>query len=113
MKDWRLLFVDVDDADEQRFVEGDFVSPGTAEVIKRLRDNAGVQVTSSRRRTLGRLRMLRNRIEHFAVRDARLSRSSSCRNHTGTTPRAANKGARRPLSDSSVLASPIAHRLLP
>jgi hypothetical protein len=73
MEDWRLLFENVDDADEQRFAEGDFVSPGTTEVIKRLRDNTRVQLTSSRKRTLRRLRMLRNRIEHFAVRDAKES----------------------------------------
>src|SRR5438105_2878279 len=64
--DWRQLFVEVDDADDQRFADGDFKSLGTPALLTRLRDEAGVVVASRHKRTLRRLRMLRNRIEHFA-----------------------------------------------
>jgi ribosomal protein L37E len=70
MHDWRQLFVDPEEADEKRFAEGDFVSVGTSLVLTRLRDEVGVSVASRDKRTLRRLRMLRNRIEHFAVHDA-------------------------------------------
>jgi ribosomal protein L37E len=67
--DWRQLFVEVGEADEQRFARGDFKSPGTPLLLTRLRDEAGVVVAARHKRTLWRLRALRNRIEHFAVRD--------------------------------------------
>lgn len=68
--DWRQLFAEVSTADEDRLASGAFTSPGTSEVLRRLRDEAGVVVASRHKTNLDRLGRLRNRIEHFAVSDS-------------------------------------------
>ncbi len=68
--DWRQLFDDVAVANEGDLRRGDFVSPTTAEVLRRLRDTAGVSLPSRHRKRLDALRRRRNRTEHFALIDA-------------------------------------------
>lgn len=68
--DWQLLFDDLTLAERHAFDAGAFRSPGTEEVLKRLRDQAGVRVRARDKRNLYRLRVLRNRIEHFAITDS-------------------------------------------
>lgn len=48
---------------------GDFVSPTTSEVLRRLRDTVGVTLPNRHRKRLDALRRRRNRIEHFALID--------------------------------------------
>jgi ribosomal protein L37E len=70
MHDWRQLFDDTSLAEEGLFESGEFVSPRTREVLRRLREEAGVTITSRQKRNIERLRRLRNRIEHFAITDS-------------------------------------------
>jgi hypothetical protein len=66
--DWRELFVDVAVANEGDLRRGDFISPTSAEVSRRLRD-ADVRLPNRHRKRLDALRRRRNRIEHFALID--------------------------------------------
>ena len=67
--DWRQLFDDVAIANEGDLRRGDFVSPTTSEVLRRLRHTAGVTLPNRHRKRLDALRRRRNRIEHFALID--------------------------------------------
>jgi rubrerythrin len=67
--DWRQLFDDVAIANEGDLRRGDFVSPTTSEVLRRLRDTVGVTLPNRHRKRLDALRRRRNRIEHFALID--------------------------------------------
>lgn len=66
--DWRELFDDVAIANEGDLRRGDFFSPATPEVVRRLRQ-AGVVIPDRQRKRLDSLRSRRNRIEHFALID--------------------------------------------
>jgi hypothetical protein len=71
-EDWRLLFDDVDAADELKFAAGDFYGVSPPEALKRLRD-IGVQLPRRQKQTLTLLRQKRNRIQHLAVVDNKTS----------------------------------------
>lgn len=66
--DWRELFDDVAIANEGDLRRGDFVSPATSEVLRRLK-RRGITLPSGHRKRLDALRRRRNRIEHFALID--------------------------------------------
>jgi hypothetical protein len=71
-EDWRLLFDDIDAADEIKFSSGDFYSVGPPEALKRLRD-IGVVIANPHKKTLTLLRQKRNKVQHFAVIDTQAS----------------------------------------
>lgn len=71
-EDWRELFDDVAVANEGDLRRGEFVSPRTTEVLRRL-EKAGVHLPKRHRGRLASLRARRNRIEHFALIDTEVA----------------------------------------
>ncbi len=65
--DWSLLFKNVDNADRTKFESGDFQSVTFVQTIKRLRGICDVDIDAKILGTLNALRVLRNKIRHFAV----------------------------------------------
>ncbi len=61
---WSLIFQDVNNANQQKFIDGDFVSVYHDELIKRLNGISKVNVNDQ---PIKKLRDLRNRFEHFEV----------------------------------------------
>jgi len=61
---WSLIFQDVNNANQQKFLEGDFVSVYHDELIKRLNGISKVNINDE---PIKKLRDLRNRFEHFEV----------------------------------------------
>jgi len=66
--DWCLLFKDVDKAERSKFESGDFQSVTVEQAIGRLKNICGVSFDHSAFPELTKLRQLRNRIRHFAVK---------------------------------------------
>ncbi len=67
MKDWCLVFKDVDQANRQKYEAGDFQSIVFEQAVKRLENICSVQIPNSHLAIINKLRQLRNRIRHFAV----------------------------------------------
>ena len=63
---WSILFSDIDRASADKFNTGDFVSVDFGTAINRLEEICGVKIDANDREKLGQLRILRNRIQHFA-----------------------------------------------
>lgn len=62
---WSLVFEDVSNANEQKLLQGDFVSVSHNEVIKRLKGICNISINDE---PINNLRKLRNRFEHFEVK---------------------------------------------
>jgi hypothetical protein len=73
LRDWSLVFKDVDQANRTRYEEGDFQSVTFDQAVKRLENICGLVVEKKHLPTLNELRQLRNRIRHFAVTTDRLT----------------------------------------
>jgi hypothetical protein len=71
-EDWRELFDDVAVANEGDLRRGEFLSPTTTEVLRRL-EKADVHLSNRHRERLARLRARRNRVEHFALIDTEVA----------------------------------------
>jgi hypothetical protein len=67
MRDWCLIFKDVDQASRPKYESGDFQSVVFEQAIKRLENLCSVVIDGSNLRIINELRQLRNRIRHFAV----------------------------------------------
>jgi hypothetical protein len=77
--DWRLVFTDVDRADEDALAAGTFKSVGIYEAIKRLR-RAGVRIGEDDERAVIRSYQRRNALQHFGLSDsAEAIKASSAR----------------------------------
>lgn len=74
--DWSLLFKNVDDADRDEFKSGDFQSVTFEQTVKRLKQICDVEVNPRHLSTLNALRVLRNKIRHFAVQADRQTAES-------------------------------------
>lgn len=68
-EDWRLVFRDVDGADEDALAAGTFKSVGIYEAIKRLRQ-AGVRIGEDNERAVIRSYRRRNALQHFGLRQS-------------------------------------------
>ncbi len=66
-EDWRLVFEDMSEADLTDYNNGDFSSVYYNTCIERLKNDCGVSISSGMKKRIGRLRKLRNQIEHFGV----------------------------------------------
>jgi len=64
---WSLVFADVDKADAQRFLQGDFVSVEWNQAVNRVRNISGVKLGKRELTKLDALRKYRNRVQHFAI----------------------------------------------
>jgi len=67
IKDWCLIFKDVDQATRTKYESGDFQSVTFDQAVTRLENLCSVQIAKSHRDIIDKLRQLRNRIRHFAV----------------------------------------------
>lgn len=70
-EDWRLLFIEPEEADERRYTTGDFKSIGMDTCIDRFVDECGIEIRPEDRATLTSFRRKRNRFEHFAIIDTK------------------------------------------
>ena len=68
-EDWRLVFRDVDGADEDALAAGTFRSVGIYEAIRRLR-HAGVRIEEDNKRAVIRSYQRRNALQHFGLSDS-------------------------------------------
>jgi hypothetical protein len=74
---WTYIVKDIETADARDFASGRFVSVGDDELITRLRTHAGARLGSAAKRSLRRLRNLRNRAQHFVLRETRYAAESA------------------------------------
>jgi hypothetical protein len=65
--DWRQLFQHPDKADRKKYERGEFTSASMDDAIARLRDLASIRFEDDARSLLAQLKVVRNRIRHFAV----------------------------------------------
>lgn len=61
---WSLIFEDVGNANEQKLIQGDFISVSHNEIIKRLKGICHIELNDE---PLTNLRKIRNKFEHFEV----------------------------------------------
>jgi hypothetical protein len=61
---WSLIFQDVSNANQQKLIQGDFISVSHSDVIKRLREICNVSIDDI---PIDALRRLRNKFEHFEI----------------------------------------------
>ncbi|MBI2806090.1 MAG: hypothetical protein HYX68_14005 [Planctomycetes bacterium] len=71
MRDWCLIFKDVDQASRPKYECGDFQSVVFDQAIGRLKNLCSVEIPSKHLAVINELRQLRNRIRHFAVNSDR------------------------------------------
>lgn len=67
IRDWCLVFKDVDQANRSKYESGDFQSVSFEQTVKRLANICSVQIGEKHLRVISELRRLRNQIRHFAV----------------------------------------------
>ncbi len=67
---WSLVFDDVDKADLETYLSGDFISVNLKTSIQRLTKICDVDISSDEQRSLFNLRKSRNKLEHFASVDS-------------------------------------------
>jgi hypothetical protein len=67
MRDWCLVFKDVDQASRSKYESGDFQSVAFDHTVKRLANLCAVRIADKHLAIVNELRQLRNRIRHFAV----------------------------------------------
>src|SRR5258707_1955782 len=67
LEDWRLVFVDIDRANETLYNAGDFRSVGQKESLARLEEYCGIEIKRADKEKLAAFRVRRNRLEHFAI----------------------------------------------
>lgn len=65
---WTLVLRDPRSASRQRYDDGDFISANLDDVLKRLTDVCGIELTEAKQTTLKEFKKKRNQIEHFDVR---------------------------------------------
>jgi hypothetical protein len=65
--DWRQVFRNPSEADEAKYKAGDFFSVSYHDLLSRLKSTCSFEIGPHDGPILDRLRMLRNRIRHFAV----------------------------------------------
>jgi len=68
-KDWKLVFEDITEADEEDYKQGNFYSIKFKTCIKRLRDECGIKLTKRHKHRFQVLRTKRNQLEHFGFSD--------------------------------------------
>lgn len=62
---WELLFENPEEISQERYLASDFRSVGVNLAIKKLRDEAGIQIRSRDKNALGRLTKSRNALQHW------------------------------------------------
>lgn len=67
LKDWCLIFKDIDQASRTKYESGDFQSVVFDQAVKRLENLCSVMIPNTHLAIINELRQLRNRIRHFAV----------------------------------------------
>ena len=67
VRDWCLIFKDVDQASQPKYKNGDFQSVLFDQAVKRLNNLCSVVIADSDLAIINELRQLRNRIRHFGV----------------------------------------------
>lgn len=67
LKDWCLVFKEVDQATRPKYESGDFQSVVFEQAVKRLENLCSVPIANNHLAVINELRQLRNRIRHFAV----------------------------------------------
>lgn len=67
LRDWCLIFKDVDQASRSKYESGDFQSVTFDQAIVRLKNLCSVEISPKHRPVIDELRQLRNRVRHFAV----------------------------------------------
>ena len=67
MRDWCLIFKNVDQASRKNYESGNFQSVDLEQAVKRLENICSVVITDSNVSVINKLRQLRNCIRHFAV----------------------------------------------
>lgn len=67
MRDWCLVFKDVDQASKGKYKSGDFQSVVFDQAVNRLENLCSVSIPKNHLAIIGELRQLRNRIRHFAI----------------------------------------------
>lgn len=65
---WALVIAQVDTANREAYEAGDFVSTAFAQCVTRLERICAIKLSKDQHAALKRLKSLRNRIEHFTVR---------------------------------------------
>ena len=71
LRDWCLIFKDVDQASRPKYESGDFQSVVFDQAIGRLKNLCSIEIPSKHLAVINELRQLRNRIRHFAVNTER------------------------------------------
>lgn len=68
MLDWKYLFENpTDDADEQKYRNGDFKSVNHEKAIKRLQKYCNVEIKNNEEKKIEKLKKIRNKIEHYKL----------------------------------------------
>ena len=67
LRDWCLIFKDVDQASRPKYENGDFQSVTFDQAILRLKNLCSVEIPAKHLSVVSQLRQLRNRVRHFAV----------------------------------------------
>jgi predicted RNA-binding Zn-ribbon protein involved in translation (DUF1610 family) len=75
--EWQLVFQNQDEATEEAYKSGDFISVNFKTLQNRLEKECGVTFSPAQRADLESFRKRRNRVEHFNVIDTLLSMQSS------------------------------------
>lgn len=66
---WSLIFEKIDNADNSKIIQGDFISVNSNTCLKRLENIAQIKFTQKDKALLEKLRKKRNKIEHFDVNE--------------------------------------------
>lgn len=81
--DWRQLFRNPDEATEEVYRSGAFISANVRQVMNRLEEISGVEISATDRAHVGALRDRRNPLEHFRIRDSREAVSAAASSALG------------------------------
>jgi hypothetical protein len=81
--DWRQLFRDPDEATEEVYRSGDFISANVWQTMNRLGKISEVEISATDRAHIGTLRDRRNPLEHFRIRESREAVSAAASSALG------------------------------
>lgn len=77
-ENWKLIFENINKADEQKLKEGDFTSISFKCAIKRIEKNCGIELDEHVKKDLEKIRNIRNKILHFEFETSVVVMKSLC-----------------------------------